>query len=213
MKVLQTETPQEEIANAVTHGIGAFLSVIGLIALLFRNEAPLSWIELTSYSLFGGSMILLYVASTLYHAFFRNPKLYRFFRLVDHSAIYVLIAGSYTPFTLVAIKGEEGVMMFFVMWTLAVLGVVFKMLFIGKYKRLSLIMYITMGFLGMGYYQDLIQALNQEGFNLMLLGGLLYMIGVIFFIWEKLPFNHAIWHLFVMGGSAAMYFCIYFYVF
>ncbi|GAA4827895.1 PAQR family membrane homeostasis protein TrhA [Algivirga pacifica] len=212
MSVIKPETPREEVANAITHGMGVVLSIVGLLALLYREDPDFHSLKTASFSIFGGSMIVLYLASTCYHAFFRNPRLYRFFQLMDHSAIYVLIAGTYTPFSLVALKGEQGVVMFFSIWALAVLGVIFKLFFIGKFKKLSLMMYLGMGWLGMAYYNELMTALELEGFSLILIGGLFYTLGTIFYIWEKLPFNHAIWHLFVMGGSASLYFCIYFYV-
>ncbi|MEH0155292.1 hemolysin III family protein [Limibacter armeniacum] len=212
MNTLKADTPVEEVASSLTHGLGAVLSIVGLFALIWRDETPLPALHVTSYTVFGGSMVVLYLASTLYHAFFRNKRLYRIFQLIDHSAIYVLIAGTYTPFTLITIKGSSGIWMFVIIWLMAISGVIFKFFFIGKYKRLSLLFYLIMGWVGAFFYRDLLNELKEDGFNLLLLGGLSYSIGVVFYIWNKLPFNHAIWHLFVMGGSAFLYFCIYHYV-
>ncbi|RLQ95180.1 PAQR family membrane homeostasis protein TrhA [Falsibacillus albus] len=202
---------KEEIANAITHGIGFLLSIPALVMLIiFAAHKNNGW-YMASFLIFGISMILLYLFSTMLHSF-KPSKIKNIFAILDHSAIYLLIAGTYTPFVLVTLKGTLGWILFGAIWTLAVFGIVFKCLFIHRFQLMSTIFYLLMGWLIIVAIQPLYERLTPIGFAFLLTGGILYSVGAVFYIWNKIPFNHAIWHLFVLGGSAFMYFCILFYV-
>jgi len=202
---------KEEIANAITHGIGTLLSVAGLVILILRalGQGPLA---MTSVIVFGSSMILLYLCSTLLHSIhFKKTK--RLFTILDHSAIYVLIAGTYTPFLLITLRGAMGWALFGIVWAIAIGGIVFKSIFADRFNVISTIGYLAMGWIILFIIGPIFTTLATWGFVLLLTGGVLYSTGTIFYLWEKLPFNHAIWHLFVMAGSACMFFCILFFVY
>jgi len=203
---------KEEIANAITHGIGFLLSIAGLVVLIVRSVATdQSPLYLTSVIIFGASMIMLYLCSTLLHSLpFKRTK--RLFTILDHSAIYLLIAGTYTPFLLVTLKGVLGWVLFGIVWTIAISGVVFKAIFVDRFNVISTIGYLVMGWLILAAIGPIYTALPTIGFSLLVAGGLLYSLGTIFYLWEKLTFSHAVWHLFVLGGSACMFFCVLFFV-
>lgn len=197
----------EEIANSITHGIGALLSIPGLVVLvLFASWYGGVW-EIVSFSIYGTTLFLLYLASTLYHSF-QRPQIKRILRIVDHSSIYLLIAGTYTPFLIVAIRGTLGWTMLVVVWGLAVLGIAFKALFIHRFQVLSTLAYVGMGWLCVVAWNEMVTNLPPQSLMLLGLGGASYTIGVIFYAWQKMPYNHAVWHLFVLGGSACHYFAI-----
>ena len=202
---------KEELANAITHGIGFLLSIPALVMLIMIAAQKNSGWYMGSFLVFGISMLILYLFSTMLHSF-KPSRAKNLFAILDHSAIYLLIAGTYTPFVLVTLKGPLGWTLFVLIWTLAVCGIVFKCLFINRFQLLSTIFYVLMGWLIIIAIQPLYARLTPTGFAFLLTGGLLYSVGAIFYIWRKIPFNHAIWHLFVLGGSAFMYFCILFYV-
>lgn len=190
----------EEIANAVTHGIGALVSIGAgavLITLAALTRDP--WLIVGS-SVFVASLVLLYTASTLYHAI-PNPTARRWLQVVDHCAIYVLIAGTYTPFTLGALRGTWGWSLFGVIWGLAVTGVVFKLFFTGRFKIASTLIYIGMGWLIVVAAQPLLAAVDGATFGWLLAGGIAYTAGTIFYASRRIPFAHAIWHVFVLAGS------------
>lgn len=201
----------DEWANALTHGLGLFLSLIGFFFLI---QIPLNnndhW-KLFSFTIYGMSLIILYGASTLYHSF-RNKRLKYLFRLIDHCAIYLLIAGSYTPFMLISLKGPWGWTLFTIVWLLAILGIIFKLFFIGRFNRISTAFYLLMGWLAVIAIEPLINNLPLEALYWILAGGLCYTAGVIFFALDRFPFYHAVWHLFVLGGSACHYLAVCFYV-
>ena len=197
----------EEIANSITHGIGALLSVAGLVVLvLFATWYGGVW-ELVSFTIYGVTLFLLYLASTLYHSF-QRPDIKRVLRIVDHSSIYLLIAGTYTPFLLVAVRNTTGWTMLVTVWGLAVLGIAFKALFIHKFQVVSTLAYVGMGWLCVVAWNEMMANLPLQSVVLLALGGASYTVGVIFYAWHKMPYNHAVWHLFVMGGSACHYFAI-----
>lgn len=200
---------KEELWNAITHGIGVALSIPALVFLIIDGVKYGTAIQTVSYIIFGVSMLLLFVMSTLLHSM--PVRLKRFFSILDHSAIYILIAGTYTPFLLVTIKGALGWSLFGVIWGLAILGVLFKVFFIHRFEFVSLIFYILMGWLITLAIKPLYANLPFPGFMLLVGGGLLYTGGAIFYAWRAIPYNHAIWHLFVMAGSACMYFSVLFY--
>ncbi|MCY8978986.1 PAQR family membrane homeostasis protein TrhA [Bacillus halotolerans] len=203
-------TIKEEIANAITHGIGVFLSIPALVFLIiFAANYGSAW-DIVSFTIFGVSMLLLYLSSTLLHSI-QHKKTKDILEIIDHSAIYVLIAGTYTPFLLGPLKGTFGFTLLIIVWALALGGIVFKIFFVKRFIILSTLMYLLMGWLMIIAVKPLYASLTGAGFSLLLLGGLLYSAGTIFYIWRKIPFHHAIWHSFVLGGSAAMFFCVLFY--
>ncbi|MGB5217488.1 MAG: hemolysin III family protein [Smithella sp.] len=204
-------TPLEELFNSITHGIGALVSIAGLVLLIVFSSQYGNLNHIISCSIFGITLVLLYTASTLYHSF-RKPNLKKIFKIMDHACIYLLIAGTYTPFLLVTLQGSVGWIMFAMVWSLAVFGVLFKIFFIHRFKIISTIAYIFMGWIIIFAMKPLLHALPGDGLALLISGGLAYTLGTIFYAWEKIPFNHAIWHLFVLGGSACHFFAVLFYV-
>lgn len=198
---------QEEIANAISHGLGLLLSVAGLTGLLILAISEGSASKIVSYSVYGTSLIAMFLASTLYHAI-SHQQTKKIFKLLDHCAIYLLIAGTYTPLLAISIQGWMGYTLLAVIWTLAAIGIGFKLKFGSKYKFVSLASYLGMGFVCLAFINTLYDALNGVGFNLLVIGGLLYASGVFFYVQKKILFNHAIWHLFVLAGAACHYFMI-----
>jgi hemolysin III len=201
----------EEIANSITHGIGVGLSIAGLtILVVFASIRGDVW-RIVSFSVYGACLTILYTASTLYHSF-RSEKVKRFFQILDHASIYLLIAGTYTPFTLVLLRGGWGWSLFGVIWGLAFLGIVFKIFFINRFEILSTLVYLLMGWLIVIAFKPAIDNIPIGGLYWLLAGGLSYSLGVVFFLWERIKYHHAIWHLFVLGGSICHFFAILFYV-
>ena len=201
----------EEFANSLTHGFGLLLSLCGapiLVALAARKGN--GW-HVLSCSIYGASAIILYTASTLYHALPR-PDWKRLLRLCDHAAIYLMIAGTYTPFLLITLQGRLGWLLFGLLWGLALAGIVFKVFFLGRFKILSTLGYLGMGWLAVIVIKPLLAHLPFAGFMWILAGGLAYSFGLIFYAWKRLPYHHAIWHLFVLAGSVCHYFAVLFYV-
>ena len=210
-KLQKFSNKHQELANTSTHGLGIILSIIALMLLVnWASEAQDMW-KLISFSIFGTTLVLLYTASTLYHGA-KTAKMKQFFEKIDHMAIYLLIAGSYTPFTLVTLRGAWGWTLFGIIWAIALLGIIYKMFFLGRWKRFSVILYVSMGWMAVVAVQPFFENLHTGGLILLGIGGLLYSLGVIFFIWERLPFNHAIWHLFVLGGSVCHFLAVGLYV-
>ncbi|MTH52073.1 hemolysin III family protein [Bacillus mangrovi] len=203
-------TLKEEIVNAITHGIGVLLSIPALIYLILFAVWYGDAISIVSFSIFGASMILLYLFSTLLHGI-QHKKAKRIFAILDHSAIYILIAGTYTPLLLGPLRGTFGWTMLIIIWSLAIAGVIFKIFFVDRFVVLSTLFYILMGWLVIIAAKPLYEFLSFEGFMLLLVGGILYTAGSVFYVWRKIPYHHAIWHVFVLGGSACMFFCILFY--
>jgi hemolysin III len=201
----------EEVAHAVTHGAGAVLSVAGLVVLLVR-AANLgdAWI-ITSVAIFGCTLVLLYLASTLYHSV-PVGRAKQLLQKIDHAAIYLLIAGTYTPFVLVTLRGAWGWSLFGVVWGLALAGVAFKFRFAGRFNALSTAVYIAMGWLVLVAIKPLIAVLPAPGLAWLVAGGLCYSLGTIFYLWERLPYHHAIWHLWVIGGSVCHWAAVFRYV-
>ena len=201
----------EEIANSITHGIGVLLSIAGLAVLVnFSTTRGDAW-HIVSCSIYGATLILLYTASTLYHSV-PVPRIKGLLRTFDHSAIYLLIAGTYTPFMLVNLRGPWGWSIFGTIWGIAILGIILKTTSFGRLPGVSLGFYLTMGWIIVIAIKPLLAVLDKGGLELLILGGLAYSAGVIFYIWEKLPYSHAIWHLFVLAGSIFHFFAILFYV-
>jgi hemolysin III len=211
----ESMTPQrieiEELVNSLTHGTGALLSAAGLGVLVFLAYKHGSMLHIVSCSIYGATLVLLYTASTLYHSV-RSPRLKHVFKIVDHSCIYLLIAGTYTPFTLVTLQGNWGWTLFGLIWTLAGAGIVFQILFVYRFKILATAAYVLMGWVAVIAIKPLLDALPAGGFAWLLAGGLAYTGGALLYLWKSLPYNHAIWHLFVLGGSACHYVAVLLYV-
>ncbi|AWK83107.1 TPA: PAQR family membrane homeostasis protein TrhA [Photobacterium damselae] len=203
---------KEEIANSVSHGLGMIFGIVGLVLLLVQAvNAKADALSIVSLSIYGGSMILLYLASTLYHAIpFERAK--RALKTFDHCAIFLLIAGTYTPFLLISLRTPLAITLMVIIWLLALMGIAAKIVFVYRFKKLSLITYLTMGWLSLIAIYQLAMALSTGGLVLLALGGLIYSIGVVFYVNKRIPYNHAIWHLFVLGGSICHFCAIYFYV-
>lgn len=204
-------TALEEIMNAVTHGLGTLFAVIALgvlSAAAYMNGG--TW-HLTSSIIYGVSMVLLYLASTLYHSF-TNQKIKDLFKIVDHSAIYLLIAGTYTPFTLIPLHGTIGWTIFTIVWSLAAVGIVFKIFFVKRFKVFSTLCYVGMGWFAVVMIKPLLASMHIHGLYWMLAGGAFYTIGAVFYLAKRIPFNHAIWHLFVIAGTVAHFIVVLKYV-
>lgn len=202
----------EEVANSISHGIGFILGIVGLVLLLVQAIGTgADATAIASYSLYGGSMILLFLASTLYHAIsHKNVK--RWLKVFDHCAIYLLIAGTYTPFLLVGLDSTLAKWLMGVIWGIALFGILFKLAFAHRFEVLSLITYLTMGWLSLIVIYQLATKLAWGGVTLLAVGGIVYTLGVIFYVSKRIPYNHAIWHAFVLGGCACHFFAIYLYV-
>ena len=209
MSTDRVATPREEIANAITHGVGLLASLVGLPILVLTAAARGERMAIIGASVFGATLIALYAASTLYHAI-PHPTLKQKLRVVDHAAIYCLIAGTYTPFTLGVLRGAWGWTMFGIVWTLAALGVLFKLKFGPRFQRASTAMYIAMGWVIIIALKPLLQSVPTAGLALLGAGGLLYTGGCVFYLARK-SWSHPVWHLFVMGGSACHYFAVLWY--
>ena len=192
--------PGEELANSLTHGLGAVLGVASLAWMVTLAALHGTARHVVGAALFGSTLVLLYTMSTLYHAF-RGPQVKRVFRILDHTAIYLLIAGTYTPFCLVTLRGGWGWSLFGVVWGLALLGTIFKFLFIQRFPRLSTAIYLAMGWIVLIAAVPLWRALPAMGWVWLFGGGAFYSLGVIFYAWHRLRFHHAVWHLFVLAGS------------
>lgn len=202
---------KEEVVNAITHGIGTVLSIAGLVLLIvFASREGTAW-HVVSFTIFGVTMLLLYTASTLVHSF-PEGKVKDLFETFDHSCIYLFIAGTYTPFLLVTLRSPLGWTMFGIVWGLALAGVTFKAFFTKKFLVLSTLFYVMMGWLIVFMWNPLQELLMPGGLRLLVIGGLLYTLGSVFYIWRGFPYHHAVWHLFVVAGSLMHFFAIFFYV-
>jgi len=201
----------EEIAHSITHGIGVGLSIAGLVILVVIAVKYGDVYQVVSFSIYGVSLILLYIASTLYHSF-QTPHIKQIFKKMDHAAIFLLIAGTYTPFLLVGIRGPLGWTLLGIIWGLAVLGVSFKALFINRFLKLSVMAYVLMGWLSVVAIKQMMVNIAMGGMILLAAGGIIYTLGVIFYAMTKVRYHHAIWHLFVLGGSICHYFAVLFYL-
>lgn len=201
----------EEIANSVTHGIGAGLSIAGLTLLVVLAVMNGNIYQIVSFSIYGATLTILYLASTLYHSF-QQPKVKRVFRIFDHAAIFLLIAGTYTPILLVGVRGTIGWTLLVIVWGLALLGISFKALFINRFQKVSVLAYILMGWLSVIAIKEMIANIPVGGLIWMGVGGAIYTLGTIFYALKKYRYTHTIWHVFVLGGSICHYFAILLYL-
>lgn len=198
------------LANAITHGVGAAFALVGAVYLIVASTRGTAW-TVVSCSVFAGTLVLVYLCSTLYHSLVRT-RARHVFHVLDHSAIYLLIAGTYTPFTLVSLRGPVGWWLFGIVWALAVAGVVFKSLAVGRFEVASALVYLFQGWFVVFAARPLIQAITWHGTLWLAAGGVAYTLGIVFFAMDRRRYFHAAWHLFVLAGSAAHYFAILFYV-
>jgi len=211
MTALKKYSNAEELANTISHALGVILSLIALFILILNSIDEGNLLTITSYAIYGTSLVLLFLASTLYHGS-RNERLKQKFKLLDHCAIYILIAGSYTPLMLIPLKGPLGYGMLTLIWLIALAGIIFKIKFGHKHKKLSLMTYLGMGFISLAIINQLYQSLTTQALTLLAAGGLIYTLGVIFYVQKKIPFNHAIWHLFVLAGAGCHFVMMWLYL-
>jgi hemolysin III len=204
-------TKGEEIANSITHGIGGLLSIAALVLLIVYSSLYGTAWHIVSFTLFGTTMVLLYTASTLVHSFPKG-KVKDFFEILDHSSIYFFIAGTYTPFLFIGVKGWLGWTLFGTIWGLAIAGTIFKSFFAKKYLFTSTILYVVLGWMIVFAWDSLSTNLPSNGLKLLVLGGVLYTVGAIFYVWRGFKYHHAIWHVFVIGGTTAHFFSVLFYL-
>ncbi|MCF7890224.1 hemolysin III family protein [Candidatus Bipolaricaulota bacterium] len=211
MSSLPVYDKKEEIVSSIIHGLGALASVTGLVLLLLRAvRLDNSWM-ITGFAIYGASLILLFLSSTLYHAI-SYPKVKSVLRAVDHCSIYILIAGTYTPFTLVSLRGNWGWSLFGTVWGLAAGGILFNSFSFGRFSRIDTATYVLMGWLSAIVLHQLLSSIGLVGVILLILGGLFYTLGIIFYKWKEFPYNHAIWHLFVLSGGVSHFFVVYYFV-
>jgi len=204
-------SPIEEKINIISHATGFILSIVAFVLLVMRASLHGDVWQIVSFSIFGASLIILYGASTLYHSA-KNPLLRNKLNIIDHASIYVLIAGTYTPFTLVTLKGTIGWVIFGISWGLALTGIILKLFFTGKYDLISTIMYVFMGWVIVFAIKPLIHHLPFEGLLWLFAGGISYTIGAILYSIKKIKFNHAIFHIMVLIGSFCHFVSVFFYV-
>ncbi|WP_151735161.1 PAQR family membrane homeostasis protein TrhA [Paenibacillus tengchongensis] len=206
-----TYSRREEVANAITHGIGTVLSIAALVLLVvYASLEGTAW-HVVSFSIYGTTMLLLYLNSTLVHSL-KEGKWKDLFEFFDHSSIYLFIAGTYTPFLLVAIRGPLGWSLFGIIWGIALFGVLFKAFFVKRFLFMSTIFYIAMGWLIVIAWSPLAAVVASGGMTLLVAGGILYTLGTIFYVWRGFPFHHAVWHMFVLAGSVTHFFAVLIYL-
>jgi hemolysin III len=207
---MRIQTALEERLNAWSHALGAVLGVAGLVLLIvfLKRETPYA---LFSVIVYGMSIIVLFLASTFYHAV-KSDKRKHYFRIVDHISIYLLIAGTYTPVLLLILPDSYGWILFWVVWGIAAFGVILKLFFTGKFETFSTLLYLVMGWLIVFDFSTLVDRMANNGLYLLFAGGAFYTLGIVFYAIEKIPFNHVIWHFFVLGGAICHFFMIYYFV-
>ncbi len=208
MKIINTFSKDEEIANAVSHMVGATLALISAVVLIMHGIKTKSPIVITSFAIFGAGLVIMYTVSSIYNAL-HNNKAKQVFQILDHSAIYILIAASYTPFLLLVVKSKAGYIIFFIQWLICIFGIAFKSLCVEKYVLFSTLLYIVMGWMIMFVWGDLIANISQQSLILLFIGGILYTLGTIFYMWNWFKYHHFIWHIFVLLGSVAHFFAVY----
>lgn len=199
MQHLNLNWKEEEFWNALSHGIGVLMGIFGLYLLLTEDHYKSDYSTL-SILFYGASILILYIASTVYHLL-AHVSWKKIFRKIDHISIYFLIAGTYTPVALISLADGNGWIIFWTVWGIAALGTILKLFFTGRFEALSLILYLAMGWLIVLDWDNLVAVSSEQGIQLLMLGGAFYTLGIVFYVIRKIPFNHFIWHLFVLGGS------------
>ena len=207
---MRVQTPFDERLNALTHGVGAIFGFVGLILLITNNANKTDWSEF-SIIVYGLSIIILFSASTFYHCVKRERRKH-YFRIIDHISIYLLIAGTYTPVLLISLEQSLGWSLFYVVWGIAVFGVILKLFFTGRFEVFSTLLYLVMGWLIVFDFSNLSETMHPNGILFLFAGGLAYTLGIVFYIFERIPFNHVIWHIFVLAGAIFHFFMIFDYV-
>ena len=204
-------TIKEEIANSITHGVGSLLAIAACVLLIVFAAIKGGALRIVSVSIYGASLIVMFTMSTLYHAL-TNKKAKKVFRVFDHTSIFLLIAGTYTPVALVTLRGALGWTIFGIIWAISIVGIVLNSISIEKFKKFSMIAYIAMGWCIVLAFYPLMQKLSREGIIFLLIGGALYTIGVVFYKLKRIRYMHSIWHAFVLAGAIMHYFCVQLYV-
>ncbi len=199
---------KEEILHAYSHALGIILGLLGAVLLLFKNSGKTEYATI-AILIYSFTVVLLFSASTIYH-YVSNLELKRRLRIVDHVSIYFLIAGTYTPVALISLASGNGWLIFYIVWGIAFIGTLFKVFYTGKLELLSLFLYLAMGWLIVLDFQNLLENTTQIGINLLFLGGVFYTLGIVFYAIRKIPYNHLIWHFFVLGGAISHWLFIYF---
>ncbi|WP_308992095.1 hemolysin III family protein [Mariniflexile litorale] len=207
---MHKQTPFQELLNAISHAIGAVFGVLGLVSLIIFNSYKTDW-SLFSVIVYGISIITLFTASTVFHSVKDEVKKH-YFRIVDHISIYFLIAGTYTPILLITLPQSLGWTLFYIVWGIAFFGVILKLFFTGRFEIFSTLLYLVMGWLIVFDFTNLSIQMESNGILLLFAGGLSYTVGIIFYAIKKIPYNHVIWHLFVLAGAVFHFFMIFFYV-
>ncbi|MBI2018753.1 hemolysin III family protein [Candidatus Daviesbacteria bacterium] len=208
MKAEQYTSILEEVTNSITHGVGLMISIIGAILLLVNAFKSDDFWKVLGVSIFGTTIILTYTFSTLYHGLYFT-KANRVFKILDHSSIFLLILGTYSGFILAALKNNSGLTVLAIVWLVTILGIVYKSIFMEKFKILQVITYLFLGWIAVFILPSLLAILAFKIIILLLTGGLFYTLGLIFFAWKKLKFNHTIWHVFVLMGSICHFLALY----
>jgi hemolysin III len=205
----RTLTLREEIVNSITHGIGMLLSITALVVLVvFAALKGDAW-HVVSYSIFGSTLVLLYTSSTLYHSMTKE-KIKNLFARFDHSAIFLLIAGTYTPYLLTVLRGTVGWVLFGIIWGVAFAGIVIRSIFLTRFRKLMIVLYLLMGWMFVFAIVPMVKHLPTSSLVFLFIGGGCYSLGVIFYSWRNLKYGHGIWHLFVLAGSIMHFFSVLF---
>ena len=207
---MRVQTPFEERLNAVSHGVGALLGIAALVLMLVFYDTQKPW-ALFSVLVYGISIIILFLASTMYHSVVKE-HLKHYFRIIDHISIYLLIAGTYTPVLLLLLPDSNGWPLFWVVWGIAAFGVILKLFFTGRFEVFSTLLYLVMGWLIVFDYSALAARIHPAGLLLLFAGGLSYTVGIVFYAIDKIPYNHVVWHLFVLGGAICHFLMILLYI-
>ena len=207
---MRIQTPFEEKLNAISHGIGVLFGVVALL-LMGNNDSGKSFWSFESVILYGLTIIVLFSASTLYHSV-SSEKHKHYFRIIDHISIYFLIAGTYTPVCLITLEGSRGWSLFYSVWSIAIIGTVLKLFFTGRFELVSTLLYLVMGWLIVFDFTFLSETLHPNGLLFLFAGGMAYTLGIVFYIIEKIPYNHVIWHLFVLAGAICHFLMVFLYI-
>ena len=209
MKIINKFPFGEELANFISHAAGGVLSVAALIILIIRAVSLGNTLDIVSFAIFGTALVLMYTTSSIFHALKWN-KAKEIFEILDHSVIYVLIAATYTPFLLVVVGGKVGITLLVIEWLICILGIIFKTFFVQKFVVFSTLLYIIMGWLVVFVWSDLLAGINNLSLFFLILGGVFYTVGTLFYMWRLFKYHHLVWHIFVIFGSIAHFFAIYF---
>ena len=209
MKIINKFPFGEELANFISHAAGGVLSVAALVILIIRAVSLGNTLDIVSFTIFGAALVLMYTTSSIFHALKWN-KAKEIFEILDHSVIYVLIASTYTPFLLIVVGGKEGITLLVIEWLICILGIVCKSFFVQKFVVFSTLLYIIMGWLVVFVWYDLLANINNLSLVFLILGGLFYTIGTLFYMWRLFKYHHLVWHIFVIFGSIAHFFSVYF---